>query len=124
MPEMVNPGFGDDKGGTESETTGEAARSNLLRSPERQEVLRALDWFAQAAEKLLEIGVAFDEIDFRGVDDQLIRGRVTEEEMIVGPDNFFEVGARDLFFRRGFFPMCLSQVQKSKISLSIRLFGR
>src|ERR1700730_5375216 len=63
-----------------------------------EEVLRALDRLLQAAQKLLKIGIAFDKIDFRSIDDQQVRRGIAEKEMLVGPDHFLQVGAGDLFF--------------------------
>jgi hypothetical protein len=45
------------------------ALAELLASTEWQEVLRAFYRLLQAAKKLLQVGVALDEIDFRGIDD-------------------------------------------------------
>jgi hypothetical protein len=37
-----------------------------------EKILRTLDRLLQAAQELLEVGVALDEIDFRSIDDQQI----------------------------------------------------
>jgi hypothetical protein len=44
-------------------------RELLFGGAEGQEVLRAFDGILKAAEELLEVGAALDEIDVRGVDD-------------------------------------------------------
>src|SRR5258708_39736215 len=48
---------------------------------QREEILGALDGALEAAEKLLEGGAAFDDVDVVGVDGPEIGGGVTEEEM-------------------------------------------
>src|SRR5580692_3215693 len=75
----------------------------LLGGAQREEVLRALDRLLQAAQKLLKVGVALDEIDFRGIDYEQVRRGVAEEEMVVGADDFVKVSARDLPFGGRFF---------------------
>ena len=49
----------------------------------------------------MEVGGAFDEIDVRRIDDEEIAGRVVEEEVFVGFDDFFEVIVADAFFGGG-----------------------
>jgi hypothetical protein len=100
IPEGENPEFGEIKRGRKEIAIGWRAGRSLLGRAQREEVLSALDRLPQTAQELLEVGVAFDEIDFRCVDDQQILGRVAEKEMVVGPDDFLEVSAGDLLFRR------------------------
>src|ERR1700688_3082395 len=76
---------------------------HLVGCAQREEILRALDRLLQAAQELLEVGVAFDEIDFRGIDDEQVRRGVAKEEMVVGADDFVKVSARDLVFGGRFF---------------------
>ena len=59
---------------------------HLLGCAQWEEVLRALDRLLQAAQELLEVVVALDEIDFRGIDDEQVRRGIAEEEMLVGAD--------------------------------------
>src|SRR5438094_6786231 len=68
-----------------------AAGLKLLRAAERQEILRALDRILQAAQELLEIGAALDEVDLRSVDHQQVGSGVAEEKMFVGSRDFLDV---------------------------------
>src|SRR5208282_1019779 len=63
-----------------------------------QEILRAFDGLAEAAEEFLQILVAFDEVDIRGVDHEQIRSRVAKEEMLVGVRDSLHVVEGDLRF--------------------------
>ena len=66
--------------------------------------MRAFDGILEAAEELLEVGAALDEIDVGGVDDEQVGGGVVKEEVFVGAGDFFDVFERDLrFVARGFF---------------------
>ena len=56
----------------------------LFGGAEGKEVLRAFDGVLEAAEELLEISAAFDEVDVGGVDDQEIASGVAKEEVLVG----------------------------------------
>src|SRR5579862_4993003 len=84
--------------------SGASSEFRLFARAQRKKILRPLNRLLQAAQELLEVGIAFDEIDFRGVDHKQVRRGVAEEEMLVGADNFFEVVARDLLLRGRFFP--------------------
>src|SRR3990170_1134018 len=66
--------------------------------PQRQEVLRALHRLLETLQELLQVRVAPDEIDFRGIDDEQIGGRVAEEKVFVGARHFFNVFERDAGF--------------------------
>jgi len=58
----------------------------------------------EAAEKLLKVFAALDEVDVGGVDDEEVGGGVAEEEVFVGVGDFFDVFRGDLgFVARGFF---------------------
>jgi hypothetical protein len=58
----------------------------------------------EAAEELLEVGAAFYEVDFGGVDYEEVGGGVAEEEMFVGAGDFLDVFGGDVgFAARGFF---------------------
>jgi len=60
--------------------------------------LGAFDGVLEAAEKLLEVFAALDEIDVGGVDDEEVGGRVAEEKVFVGRGDFFDVFGGDLGF--------------------------
>ena len=62
---------------------------------EGKEVLSAFDGFADAAQEGLEVFAVLDEIDFGGVNDEQVAGRVVEEEMFVGFDDLFHVLVAD-----------------------------
>jgi hypothetical protein len=68
----------------------------LLRSAEGEEVLRAFDGILEAAQELLQIVAALDEINLRRVNHQEVGGGVTEEEMFVGARHFLNVFEGDL----------------------------
>ena len=57
----------------------------------------------QTAEKLLQIGAAFHEINVRGVDDQEIGGGIPKEEMFVSAGDFLNVFGSDVGFVAGRF---------------------
>ena len=63
----------------------------LVGGSEGEEVLSAFHGILEAAEQLLQIFVAFDEIDFGSVDDQKIGAFVAEEKVLVGTGDFFDV---------------------------------
>jgi len=65
--------------------------------------LGAFDGILEAAEELLEVFAALDEVDVGGVDDKEVGGGVTEEEVFVGVGDFFDVGGGDLGFVTGGF---------------------
>src|SRR5450631_3984114 len=69
--------------------------SDCLRLPiiaaQRQEVLSAANGLTHPSQQRLQILTVFDEVDFRGVDDQQVRRSVMKKEMLVGLDDFFEV---------------------------------
>jgi len=69
----------------------EGENNRLVRATEGKEILRAFDRFLEAAEKLLEVLAAFDEIDFRGVYDKKIGAFIVEKEMLVGTGDFLDV---------------------------------
>ncbi len=75
----------------------------LLGRAEGEEVLGAFDGLLEAAEKLLEVVAALDEIDVRGIDDQEVGGGVAEEEVFVGAGDFLDVHRRDQGFVAGSF---------------------
>ena len=75
----------------------------LFGGAERKEVLRAFDGVLEAAEELLEVGAALDEIDVGGVDYEKVGGGVVKEEVLVGAGDFFDVFERDLGFVAGGF---------------------
>src|SRR5580704_2460024 len=75
----------------------------LFEGAEGEEVLRAFYGFLQAAEELLEVFAALDEVDIGGVDDQEVGGRVAEEEVFVGVGYLFDVFGGDLGFVAGGF---------------------
>jgi hypothetical protein len=78
--------------------------AKLFGGAEGQEVLRAFDGVLEAAEELLEVFAALDEIDVGGVDDEEVGGGVAEEEVFVGVGYFFDVFEGDVVFvARGFF---------------------
>ena len=52
----------------------------------------------EAAQKLLQVGAAFDEIDVGRVDDEQIAGGIVKEEVFVGAGDFLNVFQRDLRF--------------------------
>ena len=75
-----------------------------------KKILRSLHRLAQAAQELLQILVALDEIDLRGVHDEQIRSRVAEKEMLVRVGDRFEIFRRYLLLRGiAFFRYALSQ---------------
>jgi len=65
--------------------------------------LGAFDGVLKAAEELLEVFAALDEIDVGGVDDQEVGGGVAEEEMFVGAGDFLDVFGGDVGFVAGGF---------------------
>jgi len=66
--------------------------------------LGAFDGFLEAAEELLEVVAALDEVDLGGVDHQEIGRSVAKEEVLIGAGNFFDVLRRDGdFVARGLF---------------------
>ena len=75
----------------------------LVGGAQGEEVLGAFDGILEAAEELLEVFAAIDEVDVGGVDDQEIRGGVTEEKVFVGAGDFFHVFGRDSGFFAGSF---------------------
>jgi hypothetical protein len=74
---------------------------DLLRSAEREEVLRALDGILEPAKELLEIGAAFHEVDVGGVDHQEVRGGVVKEKVLVSARNLFDIFEGNLSFIAG-----------------------
>src|SRR6266852_2428996 len=82
---------------------GTPLRKPHLFGAEREEVLGAFDGILEAAEELLEVFAAFDEIDVGGVDDQEVGGGVAEEEMFVGAGDFLDVFGGDVGFVAGGF---------------------
>src|SRR5258708_40315964 len=72
-----------------------------LRRSQRKEVLGAFHGVLQAAEELLQVGAAFYEVDFGGVDYKEVGGGVAEEEMFVGAGDFLDVLEGDLGFFAG-----------------------
>ncbi len=70
----------------------------LLGGAEGKEILGAFDGFLEAAEELLEVFAAFDEVDVGSVDDKEIGSFVAEEEVFVGAGDFFDVVGRDVRF--------------------------
>jgi len=60
--------------------------------------LSAFDGVLEAAEELLEVFAALDEIDVGSVDDEEVGGGVAEKEVFVGGGDFFDVFGRDLRF--------------------------
>src|SRR5260370_4328543 len=74
-----------------------------LRRSQRKEVLGAFHGVLQAAEELLQVGAAFYEVDFGGVDYKEVGGGVAEEEMFVGAGDFLDVLEGDLGFFAGAF---------------------
>src|SRR5260370_38781479 len=81
-----------------------------LRRSQRKEVLGAFHGVLEAAEELLQVGAAFYEVDFGGVDYEEVGGGVAEEEMFVGAGEFFDVlvGA-SRFMAGGFFGAARAQ---------------
>jgi hypothetical protein len=80
--------------------------------------LSALNGLLKAAEKLLEIVIALNKIDFRSVDHQEIGGGVTEEKMFVGAGDFLNVFERDaVFLARGFF--CDARAEDFRTGLEV-----
>jgi len=65
--------------------------------------LGAFDGILEAAEELLEVFAALDEIDVGGVDDQEVGGGVAEEEMFVSAGDFLDVFGGDVGFVAGGF---------------------
>ncbi len=63
----------------------------------------AFDGILEAAEELLEVFAALDEIDVGGVDDQEVGGGVAEEEMFVSAGDFLDVFGGDVGFVAGGF---------------------
>src|SRR5690348_13813710 len=79
-------------------------------SSQGQEVLRAVDGFAEALEEGLEIAVVVDEVDVAGVDDEQIAGAVVEEVVLVRGDDLFDVFVADgALARDAFAPEALLQ---------------
>jgi len=68
-----------------------------------KEVLGAFYWFLEAAEELLKVLAALDEIDVGGVDDEEVGRGVAEEEVFVSRSDFFDVFGGDLGFVAGGF---------------------
>src|SRR5260370_27139046 len=65
---------------------------------EGKEILCPFDGVLEAAEELLEIGVAIDEVNVRSIDDQQIGSRVAEEKVFVGAHDRFEIFGGNLGF--------------------------
>lgn len=65
--------------------------------------MRAFHWVLEATQQLLEVGAAFHEIDFRGVDDEQVGGGITEKEVLVGTCDLFDVLEGNLGFLPGGF---------------------
>ena len=57
----------------------------------------------EAAEELLEVFAALDEVDVGGVDDEEVGGGVAEEEVFISGGDFFDVLGGDLGFVMGGF---------------------
>jgi len=82
----------------------EAQGKPELLGAEGEEILGAFYGFLEAAEELLEVVAALDEVDFGGVDDEKISGGVAEKEVFVGAGDFLDVFEGDaVFFAGGFF---------------------
>src|SRR5580704_2411558 len=75
----------------------------LFGGAQGKEVLGAFDGVLKAAEELLEVFAALDEVDVGGVDDQEVAGGVAEEEVLVGVGYLCDVVGRDLGFVAGSF---------------------
>lgn len=56
-----------------------------------QEILGTPDRLAYAAEKLLQIGVALNEVNVIGIDHQQVGRGVMKKEVLIGLDHFFNV---------------------------------
>src|SRR5262249_51742530 len=80
------------------QSTESSKACELFGSPQRQEVLSAFDRILQASEQLLKVGAALDEVDVGGVDDEQVRSRVAEEEVLVSAGDFFDVFDGNLVF--------------------------
>jgi hypothetical protein len=65
--------------------------------------LGAFDRVLEAAEELLEVFAALDEVDVGGVDDEEVGGGVAEEEVFISGGDFFDVFGRNLRFVAGGF---------------------
>ena len=74
-----------------------------LRRAKGEEVLGAFDGILEAAQKLLQVVAAFDEVNLGSVDDQQVGGGVVEKEMFVGAGHFLDVFEGDLRFLAGSF---------------------
>src|SRR6266849_3400996 len=70
---------------------GTPLRKPHLCGAEGEEVVGAFDGILEAAEELLEVFAALDEIDVGGVDDQEVGGGVAEEELFVSAGDFLDV---------------------------------
>src|SRR5712692_6354793 len=82
---------------------GTPLRKPHLFGAEGEEVLGAFDGILEAAEELLEVFAALDEVDVGGVDDQEVGGGVAEEEMFVSAGDFLDVFGGDVGFVAGGF---------------------
>lgn len=69
---------------------GRLRRRGFL-TPERQEILRALDRRRNFPQKLLQIFVSFDEVDIRCIDDQQVGRCVVKEEVLVSLGHLFKI---------------------------------
>jgi len=65
--------------------------------------LGAFNGILEAAEKLLEVVAALDEVDVGGVDDEKVGSSVAEEEVFVGAGDFLDVLGGDVGFVTGGF---------------------
>src|SRR6266404_3878174 len=89
--------------GREKDGALKGSRYKCLFGAEGEEILGAFDGILEAAEELLEVFAALDEIDVGGVDDEEVGGGVAEEEMFVGAGDFLDVFGGDVGFVAGRF---------------------
>ena len=76
----------------------------LFGGAEGEEVLGAFDGFLEAAQQLLQIFAAFDEVYVGGIYHEQVRRFVAKEEVFVCAGDFFDVVGRDIRFAvSGFF---------------------
>src|SRR6185437_8151374 len=76
-------------------------RAGGFLAPQRQEVLCAFDGLRDLTQQLLQIFVAFNEIDLGGINDQQVRRRVMKEKVLVSLDHLFQILFADRLFGGG-----------------------
>src|SRR5215471_2956858 len=96
-----------------------------LRGAEGEEILGAFDGVLQAAEELLQVVAALDEIDLRSIDHEKVGSGVAEKEVFVGAGDLFDVFERDVrLFARGFLGDARAEDFRLGLQINDKVGGR